>query len=69
VVPGSAAEEAGLEIGDVIVSIDGDDIEQATEVRAAIIDREPGDEVELGIEREGDEESLEVTLGRRGDGA
>jgi S1-C subfamily serine protease len=69
VVPGSAAEEAGLEVGDVLVSIDGEDIDQATEVRAAIIDREPGDEVELGIEREGDERTVEVTLGRRGDDA
>ena len=69
VVPDSAAEEAGLEVGDVIVSIDGDEIAQATEVRAAILDKEPGDEVELGIEREGEEETLEVTLGRRGDDA
>ena len=67
VVPGSAAEEAGIEEGDVIVGIDGDGIEQATEVRAAIIDRDPGDRIELQVERAGEERTVEVTLGRRGD--
>jgi S1-C subfamily serine protease len=66
VVPGSAADEAGIEIGDVIVGIDGDEIDAASEVREAILDREPGDTIEVEVIREGEEQTLEVELGRRG---
>jgi putative serine protease PepD len=67
VVPGSAAAEAGLEVGDVIVSIDGDDVSEADGVREAIVEHDPGDTIELEVLRAGEEETLEVTLGRRGD--
>jgi putative serine protease PepD len=67
VVPGSAADEAGLQPGDVIVAIDGEEIVEADDVRAAILDREPGDTVEVTIVRAGEEQTLEAELGRRGD--
>jgi serine protease Do len=69
VVPDSAADDAGVEVGDVIVAVDGEEIAQATEVRAAVIEHEPGDRVELRVDRDGEERTVEVTLGRRGDGA
>jgi S1-C subfamily serine protease len=68
VVPDSAAEGAGLEVGDVITEIDGTAIESSADVRDAIVDHEPGETVELKITRDGEERSLEVELGRRGDG-
>jgi putative serine protease PepD len=67
VVPGSAADDAGLSLGDVIVAIGGAEVGEASEVRAAIVDREPGDTVEIEVLRVGKRETLEVTLGRRGD--
>jgi putative serine protease PepD len=67
VVPGSAAADGGLEPGDVIVEIDGAEVEESGDVRDAIVEHEPGDEVELRILRDGDEQTVEVTLGRRGD--
>jgi putative serine protease PepD len=67
VVPGSAADDAGLEAGDVITQIDGDAITEASEVREAILDQEPGDRVELTIRRAGEDKTVEVELGRRGD--
>ena len=67
VVPGSAADEGGLQAGDVIVAVDGEDIDKATDVRDQILDHEPGDTVEIDIVRQGEEQTLEVTLGRRGD--
>ncbi len=67
VVPGSAADDAGLAVGDVIIGIDGDDVSGASDVRAAVIAQDPGDEVELRVARSGDERTVEVTLGRRGD--
>jgi S1-C subfamily serine protease len=67
VVPGSAADDAGLVPGDVIVAIDGDDIAEADDVRAAILDKEPGDTIEITILRAGEERTVEAELGRRGD--
>jgi S1-C subfamily serine protease len=67
VVPGSAADEAGLEAGDVIVAIDGDEVTESSQVRERILDKEPGDTVEITIIREGEEQTVEATLTQRGD--
>jgi putative serine protease PepD len=67
VVPGSAADEAGLIAGDVIVSIDGTKVVVADDVRETILDKEPGDSVELKVLRLGKERTLTAELGRRGD--
>jgi putative serine protease PepD len=69
VVPGSAAADADLRVGDVIIEIDGTEVSTASDVRSAVTDHEPGDEVVITVLRDGDEEDLTVTLGRRGDGA
>jgi putative serine protease PepD len=66
VVEGSGADAAGLEVGDVITSIDGTRVTQATEVRAAIVSHDPDDEVRVTFDRSGEERSVTVTLGRRG---
>ena len=68
VVPGSAAAKGGLEVGDVIVEIDGTEVATSSDVREAVTAHEPGDEVDLRVVRDGDERTLTVTLGRRGDG-
>jgi putative serine protease PepD len=57
------AAEAGLKEGDRLVSIDGDDVRDATSVTAAIRSHDPGDKVTIVVERDGDEKTLEVTLG------
>ena len=67
VVPGSAADEAGLEAGDVITAIDGDEVTESSQVREQILEKEPGDTVEITIIREGEEQTVEATLGARGD--
>ena len=67
VVPGSAADDAGLRAGDVIVAIDGDDISESSQVREAILEHEPGDTIELDVIRLGDERTVEATLEERGD--
>jgi len=67
VVEGSAADDAGLEAGDIIIAIDGEEITEAAQVRDAILEREPGDEVELTVRREGEDLTLDVELGQRGD--
>ncbi|MGQ0433041.1 MAG: S1C family serine protease [Microthrixaceae bacterium] len=67
VVPGSAAAKAGVKVGDVILQIGDTDVETAADVRAAILDHEPGDTVSMRIVRSGVKETLEVTLGTRGE--
>ncbi|HYD10689.1 MAG TPA: trypsin-like peptidase domain-containing protein [Acidimicrobiales bacterium] len=66
IVPGSGAEDGGLRAGDVIVEIDGREVTSATDVGEIITSFDPGDRVEIVVEREGEEETVEVTLGSRG---
>ena len=54
VVPGSPAEEAGLMVGDVIVSIDSEPMYDIVELSAAVKLRRPGEAVELTVARDGD---------------
>jgi len=64
--PGGPADRAGIEDGDIIVSIDGRDVRTSEEVGAAIIEHEPGDRVEVGVVHpNGDEETFTVPLGVR----
>ena len=69
VVPGSAADTAGLQVGDVIIEIAGIEVRTESDVRRAVTGQEPGDRIELRIVRDGDERTVRVTLGRRSDGS
>jgi S1-C subfamily serine protease len=65
VADGSPADEVGLEQGDVILSVDNSTTDGAAGVVAAVRDREPGDEVEVVVIREGEEQTFDVTLAER----
>ena len=67
VVPDSAADDGGLRVGDVIITIDGSEVRTSSDVRTVVTDHEPGDEVDITVLRDGSERELTVTLGRRGD--
>ena len=60
--PGGAAEQAGMEPGDVIVEFDNNDIASVEDLFAALRDLAPGDTVPVNVVRDGSEETLEVTL-------
>jgi len=51
--------------GDVIVAIDGQPVGQIEELRAIVQESAPGQQVTLTILRDGNERTLEVTLGER----
>ena len=53
VAQGSAAEHAGLKTGDIIVSINGTPIKNASELRNTIGMQRVGDQVEIGLLRDG----------------
>ncbi|MBD3404251.1 Do family serine endopeptidase [candidate division GN15 bacterium] len=63
VVEDSPAEEAGVLAGDLIVGVDGRKIDNTAELRNQIAATAPGSDVTLDIQRNGDVEQLEVTLG------
>jgi Do/DeqQ family serine protease len=59
VAPGSAAEKAGVKTGDIIVSINGAAMKSAAELRNSIGMLRIGDQVEIGLLRDG--KPLKVT--------
>ncbi len=76
----SPADEAGLQPGDqeidfqaipyvvggdIIVSVDGEEIVSEADLPRIVARLDPGQEVTLGIIRDGEEEELDVTLGTR----
>ncbi len=62
VVPGSLAEQVGLQEGDRVVSVDGQEIEDWGQFQQAVDARSPGDEVELVVERGGEREQYSGAL-------
>ncbi|MBT2485545.1 MULTISPECIES: RIP metalloprotease [unclassified Microbacterium] len=58
--PASPAAEAGIEPGDVIVSIDGQPVSTFAEA-TAIVQAAPGETLDMVVLREGNEETLSIT--------
>jgi serine protease Do len=67
VMPGSAAEEAGIQVEDVVVSIDGVPIQGIDDLAAQVRAHRPGEIVEVVLLRDGEEIAYQVTLGERED--
>jgi putative serine protease PepD len=63
--PGTPAEEIGVALGDLIVSIDGSVTDGSSALIAAIRDKQPGDTVTVGIVRDAESIELEVVLTSR----
>lgn len=61
----SPAEEAGIRIGDIILSIDGNKLERMCDLRCYIYSKKPGDKIKLKIKRNYREIEVEVTLKRK----
>jgi S1-C subfamily serine protease len=84
VVPDGPADEAGIEAGsaeaqigpgamkiggDIITEVEGEPIDSMEDVIAAVEELEPGDDLELTVLREGDEETVTTELADRPDQA
>ncbi len=65
IIDDSPAEEAGLEEGDIIYSVDGKQVSSGGELADLIGDMKPGDEIEVVLYRDGDRKKIDVELGER----
>ena len=63
VIPGSPAEAAGLQAGDIITALDGEQIDAETDLSMLILPRSPGDTITLRVLRDNSVQEIEVTLG------
>ena len=61
----SAAEKAGVKIGDVIIQADGKDIKTMDELNEIKNSHNIGDEIKIKVNRDGKEEELTITLGEQ----
>lgn len=65
--PDSPAEVAGMRRGDVVVSIDGQQVKSLRELQGILSRHEPGNEVELAFTRQGESMSCKLKLARLAD--
>lgn len=58
----SAADDAGIEAGDIITAVDGKETGNAARLQELIAGHRPGDKVEIRLKRDGRPKNLVVTL-------
>jgi serine protease Do len=63
IVPGSPAEAAGLEDGDIIVALDGETLSEERDLATLILPHAPGDTITLRVLRDNTATEIELTLG------
>jgi serine protease Do/serine protease DegQ len=67
VAQGSAAEHAGVKTGDIITSINGNNMKSASELRNAIGMLRVGDKVDIGLLRDGKAHKVTALIAERGE--
>lgn len=63
IIPDTAAAESDLQTGDIITAVDGTAVTTPTELVAIFDAMQPGDSIDLTIQRDGTEQNVTVTLG------
>ncbi len=61
--PGSPADKAGLKSGDVVLGVNGKEIDQLSELSGAIAAIKPGNSARLQVWRDGSGHDITVTVG------
>lgn len=62
---GSAAEDAGLEAGDIVTAVDGKTIDSAAQLRNAVGAQQVGDSIKVELLRDGKKRKFKVNIGER----
>jgi len=63
VAPGSPADEAGLEPGDVVRAVDGKPVETSSDLSSRVASTGPGTRIALDVLRDGADRTIDVKLG------
>jgi serine protease Do len=61
--PDSPADKAGLKSGDVITQFNGQPIQDASQLKLRVAESAPGSTAKLGVSRNGETKTFDVTLG------
>jgi serine protease Do len=64
--PGGPAARAGIQSGDVITAIGSAEVEDAGDLLGELRSYQPGDTVQLTVDKNGQQRRVPVTLGERG---
>lgn len=62
IVPNGPAGKAGIESGDILVGVDGEEVENSNQIRKMLYNYEKGDSIKLKIIREGREMEVGIEL-------
>ena len=65
VVPGGPADSAGLNPGDVITELGGEAVQGSSDVSRIVSAKQPGDHVDIRVDRSGQDVTLDATLQNR----
>jgi S1-C subfamily serine protease len=65
VTPGSPADQAGIEVDDIVLAIDGKPLGFETPLTAVLFDYMPGDRVTVSLQRGTEPLEVTATLGER----
>jgi serine protease Do len=60
---GSAAEQAGIQRGDIIVAVDGQPVKSVEDLQQTVREHKPNDQITVTINRDGNQQDVQVTLG------
>ena len=61
--PDGPADESDLELGDVIVSYDGERVDNVADLQRKVFDTQPGTRVDLGVYRDREPTTVPITVG------
>lgn len=65
VTPGQPADRAGIRAGDVVLRFDGKPVQSFEDLIVLVAETEPGDRVKIVLQRDGEEITLDIVVGRR----
>ncbi|HEX3127769.1 MAG TPA: PDZ domain-containing protein [Thermoanaerobaculia bacterium] len=62
---GSPADKAGIQVGDILTSLDGKDVESSWDIRSRVRELKEGEQAALQVWRDGKAQSLSATIALR----
>ena len=63
IVSGGPADKAGIKLGDVVTALNGNPVTSADDLLAQLVIAEPGTKVKVTVERSGNSQTIDLTLG------